>query len=60
MNPLTWMRENQHRMLVFFTVMLMAGFGALGVMSSSVDRAPVQAPEAKPTVRWSRGTATDL
>ncbi len=60
MNPLTWMRENQHRMLVFFTVMLMAGFGALGVMSSSVDRAPVEAPEAKPTVRWSRGTATDL
>lgn len=61
MNPLTWMRENQHQMLVFFTVMLMAGFGALGVMSNNVQRSePVVAPTAKPAVTWTKGTATDL
>jgi hypothetical protein len=61
MNPLTWMRENQHKMLVFFTVMLMAGFGALGVMSSSVDRGSTYVPpEAKAYVKWKAGTTTDL
>ncbi len=60
MNPLTWMRENQHTMLVFFTVMLMAGFGALGVMSNNVPNQPVVAPTAKASVTWSKGTVTDL
>lgn len=61
MNPLTWMRENQHKMLVFFTVMLMAGFGALGVMSSNVSQndAPKVEIVSKPAVSWSKGTITD-
>lgn len=61
MNPLTWMRENQHKMLVFFTVMLMAGFGALGVMSSNVSQntAPKVEIVSNPAVSWSKGTITD-
>ncbi|MBL8890346.1 MAG: hypothetical protein JNL67_10235 [Planctomycetaceae bacterium] len=62
MNPLTWMRENQHKMLVFFTVMLMAGFGALSVMSTNVPQnaAPKDEIVPKPAVSWSKGTITDI
>ncbi|MDP1562461.1 MAG: hypothetical protein Q8M16_13870 [Pirellulaceae bacterium] len=60
MNPLTWIRENQHQMLIFFTVMLMAGFGALSIMSNNVPNQPIVAPEAKPAVTWGKGTYTDL
>ncbi len=60
MNPLTWMRDNQQKMLVVFTVMLMAGFGAMGVLSNNMSNQPVANPiDAKPVVEWREGTFTD-
>lgn len=57
---LAWFRDNQRHMLVIFTVLLMGGFGVMGVVSNSTQSGSSQATtEAKPVKEWKLGKVTD-
>lgn len=61
MNPLAWFRENQKSTVAFFTVLLMAGFGALGVLSNvASNNSGGPAVEAKDMIQWTNGKLSDV